>query len=384
MMIRIPKWKDLRSGDLALIIVVAAGYVLYFTSGAYLTSVTQTILMAVSGIVYLALTLWGSHQLGDWKGWQRAIFFAITIALGTSIGVSSNGAAWLILLPLVSEAVQYLKTPLAVLVTFLIWIGAVLPAALSGNLESTMSAAMGYLSAVVFVAVFTQVTVNEQRMRRELAAANNRLREYTHQLEEKTVLKERNRLAREIHDGLGHYLTSIHIQLKAAQAVLKENPDVAQEAMNKAEYLAQEALNDVRRSVLALRTDQPSLGNVSEAIRELIPGDSDGTMYTFEVSGKEKELTPSISWMLYRAAQETLTNVHKHSEASQVNIRLNYNDRQVNLTVTDNGRGADSLDGGFGISGLRERVQILGGSMDVVTSPGKGFSVQISAPYPME
>ena len=383
-MIRIPKWNDLHSGDLALTIVVAAGFVLYFTNSAYQATITQTILMVVSGIVYLALSLWGSHQLEAWKGWQRAIFFAITIALGTTIGVSSNGAAWMILLPLVSEAVQYLKTTLAVLVTILIWIGTVLPVGLSGNLESTMSAAMGYLSAVVFVAVFTQITVNEQRMRRELASANNRLREYTHQLEEKTVLTERNRLAREIHDGLGHYLTSIHIQLKAAQAVLKENPDVAQEAMNKAEYLAQEALNDVRRSVTALRADQPSLGNVSEAIRELIPTDSDGPTYTFEVTGKERELPPSISWMLYRAAQETLTNIRKHAEASRVDIRLNYDDRQVNLTVTDDGRGADSLDGGFGISGLRERVQILGGTMDVVTTPGKGFSVQISAPYPIE
>lgn len=383
-MIRLSKWNSLRSGDLALIIVIAAGYVLYFTSGAYLVSPVKPILMVVLGLCYLALVLWASHRLEFWNVWKKGLFFTATISLGTVIGIFSRGAAWMILLPLVSEAIQHCKIPLAVLVCFLIWIGEVLPVVLSGNPEAIMSAAMGYLSAVVFVAVFTLITVNEQKMRRELAAANDRLREYTHQLEEKTVLQERNRLAREIHDGLGHYLTSINIQLKAARAVLKENPEMAQEAMNKAEYLTQEALTDIRRSVSSLRADQPSLGKVSDALRVLIPESTEATSYRFEVSGDELDLPPSINWMFYRATQETLTNIRKHADASIVDINLAYDDQGVTLSVKDNGRGTNSVEGGFGIAGLRERVQMLGGTMKVDTSPGNGFSVQIYVPYPAE
>ena len=383
-MIRLSKWNSLSSGDLALIIVVAAGYVLYFTSGAYLLSPVQPILMVVMGVFYLALVLWAAHRLEYWGVWKKGLFFTVTISLGTVIGIFSKGAAWMILLPLVSEAIQHYKIPLAVLVCILIWIGEVLPVALSGNPANTLSAAMGYLSAVVFVAVFTLITVNEQKMRRELAAANDRLREYTHQLEEKTVLQERNRLAREIHDGLGHYLTSINIQLKAAQAVLKENPEMAQEAMNKAEYLTQEALTDIRRSVSSLRADQPSLGKVSDALRVLIPESSETISYQFEVSGDEVELPPSINWMFYRAAQETLTNIRKHADATSVEVNLAYDAQGATLTVKDNGRGTNSVDGGFGIAGLRERVQILGGVINVDTAPGNGFSIQISVPYPPE
>jgi signal transduction histidine kinase len=336
--------------------------------------------MVILGVIYLAIALWSSRKLADWTGWQKAIFFIVSVGLGTVISVYSNGAAWMIMLPLVSEAIQHLKTPWAIIVCIFVWVGDVLPAAMGGNMGVTLSAALGYLSAVVFVAVFTLITVNEQKMRRELANANDRLREYTRKLEETAILQERNRMAREIHDGLGHYLTSINIQLKAAQAVLRQDVDAAREAMNKAEYLTQEALNDVRQSVSALRSDQPAIGRMSDAIQSLIPIDSPGLEVSYSVEGEETELPPSVKWMIYRATQELLTNIQKHAEATQVDIHLKFNPDSLQLTVADNGQGAESLQGGFGLTGVRERVQILGGVMNVNTSPGRGFSAQIDVP----
>jgi len=372
--------KSIKTGDLALIIVVIAGYILYFGSGAYLSSMISPILMVILGVAYLLINLLGAHHLTEWKGWKKTLFFLVSVSIGSMICVFSNGAAWMIMLPLVSEAIQHLKTPWAIVVSFVVWVADVLPAYLSGNTGIALSAALGYLSAVIFVAVFTLITVNEQKMRRELAQANDRLREYTHQLEETAILQERNRMAREIHDGLGHYLTSINIQLKAAQAMLRQDVDAAREAMNKAEYLTQEALNDVRQSVSALRSDQPAIGRVSDAIQSLIPIDSPGFTVSFTIEGEETDPSASVKWMVYRAAQELLTNIQKHAGATHVDIQLRFDPGSLRLTVTDNGQGAQSLHGGFGLTGLRERVQILGGSMTVNTSPGKGFSVQIEVP----
>jgi signal transduction histidine kinase len=372
--------KSIKTGDLALIIVVFAGYILYFGSGAYQFSAIPPILMIALGVIYLVVVLLGAHRLALWTERQKAVFFVVTVGIGSVICIYSNGAAWMIMLPLVSEAIQHLKIPWAILICFIVWVADITPAFLSGNTGIALSAALGYLSAVIFVAVFTLITVNEQKMRRELALANDRLREYTRQLEETAVLQERNRMAREIHDGLGHYLTSINIQLKAAQAVLTQDVDAAREAMTKAEYLTQEALHDVRQSVSALRADQPAIGRISDAIQSLIPVDKPGTQFEFSITGAEVELPASIKWMLYRATQELLTNIQKHAGATRVTIMLSFEPSRMGLVVTDNGQGANSLEGGYGLTGVRERVQILGGEMQVDTAPGKGFSVQIQVP----
>src|SRR5258708_3470428 len=130
---------------------------------------------------------------------------------------------------------------------------------------------------IVCVGVFSYFAISErasraevERLAAELQAANQKLREHAAQVEELATAKERNRLAREIHDSLGHYLTVINMQLEAAQVLAPADPERARAALGKAQSLAQEGLADVRRSVAALRADPVSGRPLTEAMAELV------------------------------------------------------------------------------------------------------------------
>lgn len=369
------------NGDMAMILVVIAGYIMFFSSGAHKVSPGSPITAVILGIVYLGLELWGSRTLEKWNEWQKYLFFLASILLGGIICYMTSGAGWLILLPVVSEAIQHLRRPAAVLVSLGVWIAEILPAILSGSWGNTLAAMLGYLSAIVFVAVFTMITVNEQKMRAELSNANQRLREYASQAEELATIQERERLAREIHDGLGHYLTAMNIQLKAAQAVITTNPDAARESLHKAQTLTQEALADVRRSVSSLRSD-PTAGKTMEEILQTLLRDNNGGGFEtrIQVHGSPRLLSTRTSFTLYRVAQEGLTNVAKHSQASRAEVTLTYTDRKIQLVISDNGKGCADTAGGYGLTGLRERVHLVGGRLEVKSDPGNGFTLSAEIP----
>jgi signal transduction histidine kinase len=217
-------------------------------------------------------------------------------------------------------------------------------------------------------------------------------------VEELAVAQERNRLAREIHDGLGHYLTSINIQIKAAQAVLAQDPTRAVDALGKAQTMAEEALVDVRRSVSALRLSPVEGRPLSQAIAELVAeSQAAGIPTQFEVTGDPRSLPLQIELALFRATQEGLTNVRKHAQGAQAQVQLDYaSPGRVCLTVEDDGDGArPDLDTGrqvvgegitprFGLLGLKERAQLLGGRLTAEYLPGGGFRLAIDLPDELE
>ena len=211
--------------------------------------------------------------------------------------------------------------------------------------------------------------LNEQQAREraeqltaELEEANVQLAAYATQAEELAMTQERNRLAREIHDNLGHYLTIVNVQIEAARVVMESDPDRALDAMNKAQELTQKGLARVRESVAALRESPVSNRPLGEAIASLVKeAQSSGIVTEFKVTGEPLTLEHKVALALYRAAQEGLTNVRKHARASRVDVLLDYQPDQVRLEVRDNGVGAAETAGGFGLLGIRERMQLLGG-----------------------
>jgi signal transduction histidine kinase len=238
----------------------------------------------------------------------------------------------------------------------------------------------------LFVAVFTMVAVRErmaraevERLASELSTANNRLREYATQAEELATTKERNRLAREIHDSLGHYLTVINMQLEAAKVVIENDPARSLEALGKAQSLTREGLADIRRSVAALRASPMSTNSLPEAVATLAREiQSAGLITDYTVSGQPRPLEPQVELTLYRVAQEGLTNIRKHAFASMVELKLDYrDDKTVRLLIKDNGVGSKQPDGGFGLLGLRERIHLLNGQVRVQTAPEQGFSLEV-------
>lgn len=225
---------------------------------------------------------------------------------------------------------------------------------------------------------------HNQELLEELAETQRRL----HAL---TLAEERNRLAREIHDGLGHYLTATTMQIQGARAVLESQgiapqAPAALEAIGKAETLLQEALVDVRRSVAALRAAAGDDRPLADRLGELVEGSRtpEGPEASFVLLGRPRLLNPQAELTLYRVAQEGLTNVRKHAQARRVEVTLAYAPQTVALTVADDGQGMAAKGaegrGGFGLLGLQERVQLLGGALHVDATPGRGVQLKVELP----
>ena len=184
------------------------------------------------------------------------------------------------------------------------------------------------------------------------------------------------------HDSLGHYLTVVNVQIGAAQAILEQDHPRALDHLSKAQALTQEGLAEVRHSVATLRASPTESGPLPQALAKLAEQwNAAGLRAKFAVAGTIRPLTPQANLTLYRAAQEALTNVGKHSHATRVDLHLDYRDEDsVHLSVKDDGVGSDNSEGGFGLLGVRERVQQLRGEVRVRTGSGEGFALEVELP----
>ncbi len=244
-----------------------------------------------------------------------------------------------------------------------------------------LRAAAGSLIAGAFTAVVVVFYEREQRARAELAAAHERLRGYAEQAEELATIRERNRVARDIHDGLGHHLTVVQMQVQAARAVLPDDPARADDVLGKAQQQAAEALAEVRRSVAALREPR-ALPPLPEALAELAAESSAAGVATeLEVAGTVRDLDADRTEALYRAAQEGLTNVRKHAAAATATVLLDFTAADaVTVEVRDDGVGTGTGAPGFGLVGLRERAEALGGTVERRSVPGTGTTLRVAVP----
>lgn len=377
---------------LAFAMVVLASYFATF-SAMQAATVLEITLLITFGIVYIAAGIYGYNyaaRVGSLT--VKLVYFLLQIVLGGAIVFLGKGSGFnaLVLLPLAGHSVLLLPRVWMVLSNLGVFISYLMALLLSaGDLAAVIGGVPTFVAGQVFIVVFTQMAYNEEKARieierllAELAVANQRLREYALQVEELAITKERNRLAREIHDGIGHYLTTIHMQIQAAQAVLASNLQRSQEVLSTAQNLTQEALADIRRSVAALRAppeeDLPLPEQITKMLKNTEPI---GILPDFNVVGEPYPLAPQAALALYRVAQEGLNNTTKHAHASRIWVTLDYADpAQVRLTIRDDGHGADHLDGGFGLLSLRERINLLNGYFNVSSAPGAGVTVEAALP----
>ncbi|HTJ32294.1 MAG TPA: sensor histidine kinase [Dactylosporangium sp.] len=191
-----------------------------------------------------------------------------------------------------------------------------------------------------------------------------------------SAAQERNRLARDIHDSLGHHLTAIAVQLEKAEAFHDRDEDAARRAIADARWSARRALEEVRQSVRALRDAPLSLADLARHA-----GD-ERMRVSVEVDGDEEALDPPVRMAVYRAAQEALTNARRHGTAATVSIVADFRGGGASLVVADDGVGLPQPQrDGFGLQGMRERVRLLGGTVDIAgNDPGVTVTVRIPAP----
>ena len=189
-------------------------------------------------------------------------------------------------------------------------------------------------------------------------------------------------ISRDIHDGLGHYLTVVHVQLEAAKTLFERDPESARSAVLKAQELTREGLAEVRRSVALLRGSLPTERPLLAAIEKLASEcKADGIHAAVSLRGTPRPLPEPVEITLYRAAQEALTNVRRHARASRLDIELAFaSGSGIRLRVEDDGIGAEPLNQGFGLVGLRERAESVGGRMSVRSTRGQGFMLEMELP----
>jgi signal transduction histidine kinase len=380
---------------LLFVVMVVLGYVLTFVIHPSLELPPPTSLELILGVAFgLIYLLIGLNDRVFYErlpsGWAEALFFSVQCALILGIGLMLGvGGSWLMAIPLVGYAVESLQPRQRWAVYVAVVVCAILPLGLrQGNWISAGVNSVTVGTAVAFVAVFAQMRLNEQQARErveqlmvELERANTQLAAYATQAEELAMTQERNRLAREIHDSLGHTLTIVNVQIEAAKVVMDSDPDGALDAINKAQELAKKGLTQVRESVAALRESPVSNRPLGEAIATLIEeAQSSGIITEFKINGESQALEHKVALALYRAAQEGLTNVRRHARASRVDILLDFQPSEVRLEVKDNGVGAGETSGGFGLLGIRERMQLLGGKLEISSGIGKGFCLTASVP----
>lgn len=185
---------------------------------------------------------------------------------------------------------------------------------------------------------------------------------------------ERLRIARELHDVLGHHLALINVQ--AGAALHRRDPAQAEEALGAIKDASKTALQELRSTLGMLRQAEPSLSRVAKLAESV--GASGLTVRT-EIDGVARDLPPDVEHAAFRVVQEALTNVAKHAGAKTVVVRLGYGADALSVQVDDDGRGGDSP-AGTGIRGMAERARALGGELTAAPREGGGYRVRARLP----
>lgn len=198
--------------------------------------------------------------------------------------------------------------------------------------------------------------------------------------EDRAATRERERIAREMHDVLAHTLSGLTVQLEATRLLAEQRPGdpAVTEAVTGAHRLAREGLLEARRAVSALRGDVPGPAQLEQLLHDFEV--ESGIRCRLDIEGTPIVLRPEAQLALYRTAQEALTNIRKHADATSVALRLSWSRRGAELTVEDEGTPKPSLtQGGYGLTGVRERAALVGGSLEAGPIEG-GFRVRLRVP----
>lgn len=248
-----------------------------------------------------------------------------------------------------------------------------------GQTEQVSDLLMFCVGLVLTIAM-ASVAVAEQRSRARLEESHTQLRAYAARVSELSAAAERNRMARDIHDGLGHHLTAITVLLEKAATFRDRDPAAAERALGDAHRSARRALDDVRRSVRALRVETEPF-RLSSALDDLVREVDDGRLsVTLDCAGNESGYGPTALMALYRAAQESITNARRHAQATRVSVTVHCDESRARLVVADDGRGFPPDREGFGLLGMRERVELAEGSVEVDSGPDTGTRVTVTIP----
>lgn len=301
---------------------------------------------------------------------QRAI--RVTLAVfGTFVFASlwfSGDRTFLVGMPFISMLVLFLPLWVAVAGTTAMTIFMAAIAARDVDSSVVLVAVAQFASAEAFVLVFSFIARRERYARHEVERLSQ-------QVAELATAKERNRVARELHDSLGHCLTIANVQLEAARA----QGGSQDERLAKTQQVLRDGLAELRNTVSLLREGPPR--PLHEALEGLVADTtSAGLPAALELSGTKRALGAGLDLVLFRVAQEALTNARAHAKATRVNVKLSFEPAQVKLAVIDDGATATELVEGNGLTGMRERVTQAGGTVSIERGATGGVHLHVEVP----
>ncbi len=350
----------------------------------------RVVALAVLAVLALAYVLLGAPAISRGSPWRSAVYLVVLVVAFGVVGFAAPVLFFLLFLayPQVWFAVQGTATGITwtVLLAVATAIGPVVRAAseadardalLSTGVSLSFSLLLGlWVSRVLYQSAYRAELIDQlERTRAELAAAER----------ERGVLAERERLAREVHDTLAQGYTSIVVLAQTAAAQLAADPAAARDRLGLIEEVARDNLAEARAVVAAFQPVALDDATLVEALERLAARFARETGLSVRVDtaalGEGPPLRRDEEVVLLRGAQEALTNVRRHAGASAVAVRLVRVAGQVAVHVEDDGVGFDvAAAQGSGLDGLRGRVEQVGGSVDVSSSPGAGTSVTVRVP----
>lgn len=242
------------------------------------------------------------------------------------------------------------------------------------------------IQTVSFLVVGYFISASIQRLQQQqasLARANAQLTDYAATLEDLTISRERNRMARELHDTLAHTLSALSVQLETVKAYWDVDPAAAQGMLDRSLDVTRSGLQETRRALKSLRASPLEDLGLVLALRQLAEETAARANAALDLSlpGKPVSLDPGIEQAIYRVAQEALANAAHHANARALTLRLDVDRARVSLLVRDDGLGFTNEEttaaGHFGLHGMRERAELAGGELSIDTQPGEGTTVQL-------
>ena len=333
----------------------------------------------LSLVGYLAAFWWATQPRTD----QRASAWTLLlIAAETALALIANhifdGNSLLSGLLLVVAAQMGLLTalPLALAWVGVQTLGLLTVLLLHWPASDAWAYTTGYLCFQIFAAGSGHLTVREARARQALAQANTELRRTRALLDEASRNAERLEIARELHDLLGHHLAALSMNLEVAAHVCTEPP--ARLHLERSQAVARSLLSDVRQVVGSMRGAAQC--DFRREVAQLA-GAAGAVQVHLSFSDDFVTLGPIQAHILLRCVQEVLTNTVKHAGATHLWLEFSRTHEGVRFEARDDGRGAGQLRSGCGLSGMRERLESIGGALHLESAPGQGLSVLARLPF---
>ncbi|ASJ56468.1 two-component system sensor histidine kinase/response regulator [Brevibacillus formosus] len=243
--------------------------------------------------------------------------------------------------------------------------------------EFMFSCSFGFAIGMAF-----SILIESHKQARIIQEQKQLLEQHIKQIEELTLIEERNRLSHELHDTIGHSLTSLLVGVESLRSSV---PDSQVERVDTLVSIAQRSLDGIRKHLHQL-SDARLNQSLSEALLELTEEfmKSTGVTVNFRVIGSETAVMQKMSFCLYRCLQESLTNAVRHGQASVISVDLYFESQQLRLQIEDNGNGLESNEFDLGLKGIKERLEQQQGTLSVHSQSGQGTVVICNVPIQVE